>query len=105
MHKQSRQGDVFVQRTDLTAIPNGAEKVKPDNKRVILAYGEVTGHAHAIPASLATMYRWQGDTLVEVNRETAMTHEEHSPIPLEPGIYKVTRQMEYHPEELRYVAD
>lgn len=99
-----RQGDVLVQRVD-TPIPQGAEKVKLDAGRVVLAYGEVTGHAHAIPGKLASMYTWQGDTLLEVRKPTALTHEEHAPIPLEPGTYRVVRQREYHPEELRFVAD
>lgn len=43
---QARQGDVFIKA--VAKIPADA-KVKPrDNGRVVLAYGEATGHAHAI---------------------------------------------------------
>ena len=99
-----RQGDVLIERVD-TAIPAGAEKVKPDAGRVILAYGEVTGHAHALDSRLAQMYRWEGDELIEVKKGAVITHEEHAPIPLEPGVYRIRHQREYHPQELRRVED
>lgn len=40
-----RQGDVLIERID--KIPSGLKKQKPENGRIILAHGEVTGHAHA----------------------------------------------------------
>lgn len=42
---QFRQGDVFIERVD--AIPADAKDVTTVD-RVVLAYGEVTGHAHAV---------------------------------------------------------
>lgn len=104
MH-QYRQGDVLIARTNLSAVPNGAEKQKPDGQRVILAYGEATGHAHAIDCKLADMYQWQGDQLLEVKPGAVLGHEEHTHIPLPPGVYKVTIQKEYSPERIRNVAD
>lgn len=42
-----RQGDVALIRVDV--LPQGVEEVvSQDCARVVLAYGEVTGHAHAI---------------------------------------------------------
>jgi hypothetical protein len=41
-----RQGDVLVRA--VSRIPEGLKAVPLDKGRVILAYGEVTGHAHAI---------------------------------------------------------
>ncbi len=43
-----RQGDVLVLEID--DIPKDARRVPRDDGRVVLAYGEVTGHAHAIRA-------------------------------------------------------
>ena len=43
-----RQGDVGLSR--IANIPEGFKKVganDPKNKRIVLAYGEKTGHAHA----------------------------------------------------------
>lgn len=56
--KQVRQGD--VQLEPVAALPAGCTEIKPDSNRIVLAYGEVTGHAHAIydhvvaPASAPT---------------------------------------------------
>lgn len=41
-----RQGDVLIR--PVTSIPDGLKRVPLDNGRMILAYGEVTGHAHAV---------------------------------------------------------
>jgi hypothetical protein len=41
-----RQGDVGLQQ--INTLPAGLKEVPLDKGRVILAYGEVTGHAHAI---------------------------------------------------------
>ena len=46
-----RQGDVLA--LGVEAIPEDAKPVTRDRGRVILAYGEVTGHAHAIAARLS----------------------------------------------------
>ncbi len=46
---QARQGDVFLERIgDVDALPEGLNSVKRDQGRIVLAYGELTGHAHAI---------------------------------------------------------
>jgi hypothetical protein len=41
-----RQGDVLVERAAL--LPSKLTKIARENGRVILAHGEVTGHAHAL---------------------------------------------------------
>ena len=46
IQRQYRQGDVLLIPTD--AIPEKAKRVTRDAGRIVLAYGEVTGHAHAI---------------------------------------------------------
>ena len=43
---QYRQGDIYIFST--VEIPNGTRKVKRDRGRIVLAYCETTGHAHAI---------------------------------------------------------
>jgi hypothetical protein len=43
---QLRQGDVYLRRID--KLPDGAKEVPLEGGRIVLAYGEVTGHAHAI---------------------------------------------------------
>lgn len=102
-----RQGDVLITRVD--AIPAGLAVRPRDNGRVILAYGEVTGHAHAIADSdVAAIYdstEGDGSFFLRIGSATGLVHEEHSRIDLAPGDYKVTQQREYSPEEIRNVAD
>ena len=102
-----RQGDVLIERID--ALPKELKKVAREGGRVILAHGEVTGHAHAIAAPNADLYSAvdAGDvTFLEIREaEVALQHDEHATITLAPGSYRVTRQREYSPEEIRRVAD
>ena len=50
--KQFRHGDVFLK--EVAALPQGAVQAARDHGDVILAYGEVTGHAHRIADPDAT---------------------------------------------------
>ncbi len=45
MVEMYRQGDVLLMK--VSALPKGAAKKAPD-RRVVLAWGETSGHAHAI---------------------------------------------------------
>ena len=106
MSKQYRQGDVFVQK--VAEMPKGGTKVKRDNGRVVLAYGEVTGHAHAIASKAATLYALPDtqDRWLEVEEAVTLRHEEHASITLEPGLYRVRQQREYvAPAINRFVGD
>lgn len=105
-----RQGDVLLQRTAKRLI-TGAPVARKAG-RVVLAEGEVTGHAHAIDSPLAQLFEERGGLLflrVEpAGREEApavLRHEEHAPITLEPGVYRVIHQREYSPEAIRRVVD
>ncbi len=100
-----RQGDVLIERVERN-LPTEAEKIPADEKnRLILAEGEATGHAHAVSAIAASLYAVQADMFLEVLKKTEVLHEEHDLIDLDPGFYKVTRQREYFPTEIRRVAD
>lgn len=118
----ARQGDVIIER--LAALPTGAREEKARG-RIILAHGEVTGHAHAIALPVgktrpAKLFRVAGEPetvgyleIAEALRDATapdapvveVRHDEHSPIPLAPGIYRFRRQREYAPDEIRIVAD
>ena len=123
---QVRQGDVFLVRVD--SLPANVKPMARDNGRVVLAYGEVTGHAHAITekrvvqfsapnaASAAeALLRSVGltvevsdentPTFLEVAEDAVLEHEEHSAIRLPAGVYVKLQQREYAPGELRTVAD
>jgi len=125
---QLRQGDVQIQQ--VAKLPAGCTEVPPEGNRIVLAHGEVTGHAHAIydhitrrevtPGAAdeiaeAAIARAQskarlliapnGERYLEVTETVNLRHEEHTAHALPPGIYHLPRQMEYSPAELRRVAD
>lgn len=102
---QFRQGDVLIERIT-TEVPAEAIPSKPDGRgRHVLADGEVTGHAHAVNALNAAMYLFGAVKYLEILSDTEVKHEEHAPIGLERGLYRVTRQREYSPEAIRNVQD
>lgn len=99
-----RQGDVLLVR--VASIPKGGRVVARDNGRIVLAYGEVTGHSHAIADEEVTMLEVDhGIHYLDVQMEAFLKHEEHATIPLSKGFYRVIRQREYAPEQIRNVAD
>jgi len=104
----ARQGDVGIRRVD--SIPEHTEAIARDKGRIILAYGEVTGHAHAILDTAAALVR-TADTNQRFLRVMAtsgveLRHEEHATITLPPGNYEIIQQREYvAPEITRAVAD
>src|ERR1700688_418630 len=50
-----RQGDILIVPVD--QLPAGLKWIERENGRVILAHGEVTGHAHAIKDKSAALFR------------------------------------------------
>lgn len=109
MKTHFRQGDVLIIR--VSRKPKGDYREKPrDAGRVVLAYGEVTGHAHAIADSGATLFNLFGagehaDMWLKITTPVTLRHEEHAKIELPAGDYVVRRQREYHPKRVVYVAD
>jgi hypothetical protein len=100
-----RQGDVLV--VAINAIPRRAKPVDRDRGRVVLAYGEVTGHAHAIADSGAALLQHEDDQYLRVTAAggVGLKHEDHDTIEVPRGDYRVVRQREYAPEAPRVVAD
>lgn len=100
-----RQGDVLLVRVD--SIPAGAARVTkhPVKDRIVLAYGEATGHHHSIAVKDAEMLETAEAVFLRIMAPTPLEHQEHATITLEPGAYQVVRQVEYAPEAIRTVAD
>ena len=99
-----RQGDVFLMAVERK---DGLQPVEREAGRIILAHGEVTGHAHAIASNDAMLFMDAKtlDRYLEVKAPVIIDHEEHSRIELPSGFYKVTIQREYRPEGIRSVVD
>ena len=94
---QGRQGDVLVERVSRKAK---GEPVERENGRVVLAHGEVTGHAHAVRDPGVCMLRAEGISMLTVSRtaHALLEHEEHGHFELgggEAGTYEVTRQRQW----------
>lgn len=98
-----RQGDVLV--VPVSAIPQDVTPIPRENGRVILAHGEVTGHAHAFAEDGVEMLMSNGVEFLKVDRVSELMHEEHHTIEFAPGAFKIVHQREYTPEALRPVAD
>lgn len=93
-----RHGDVLIEKVDSI---NGK---KLDH--LIIAEGEVTGHAHRITKGDAELYEKDGVMFLHVESEEALlTHEEHGPITLPKGDFKITIQREYIPNAWKNVVD
>lgn len=103
----ARQGDVLIVKLNDTVDVSSLKQIPNDRggQSVVLAYGEVTGHAHELDARFASLYEFEGGRLLDVNQETVLGHEEHFGIRIQPGQYKVVQQMEYTPGAIRNVAD
>lgn len=122
-----RQGDVLLM--PVAALPAGCTEVPLDKGRIVLAYGEVTGHAHAIAdhgqavrvvgsaaaaeiaeaaiarAKARLLLAPNGERYLEVTEPVTLKHEEHTEHAIPAGVYLLPQQVEYTPAELRRVAD
>jgi acetyl-CoA carboxylase carboxyltransferase component len=102
-----RQGDVLLTR--VASIPAGAKEANHAQDGIVLAWGEVTGHRHLVltedKAPKARMWDAGAERYLQVLETTALQHEEHAAIPLEPGVYKVVQQRQYAPQGIQNVSD
>jgi hypothetical protein len=113
--KQARQGDVFLMRVDRDT--NGAVELPREGGAIVLAHGEVTGHAHKIREPGVAFLRQEGAAfdLIRVTEEgCTLKHElpgggqaDHDPIHLAPGTYerRIQSEWDYLGEMARQVAD
>lgn len=105
MSRVYRQGDVLIMEVE--KLPEEELKpVPPDKGRNILAYGEVTGHSHALMEKDCTLTETKaGARYLSVPVEAPLRHEEHDTINIPAGIYRIIQQVEYQKEFIRPVVD
>lgn len=113
--KQYRQGDVWIREVLKPAARGWSEMAKKnagkvldaavniiprDKGRVVLAYGEVTGHAHAIMDKTTEFFQCDDGRriLLVKDDETKLSHEEHGTVTIPKGEYEIIQQREYDPE-------
>lgn len=123
-----RQGDVLLQK--VSSLPLSCVEQLVNEARLVLAYGESTGHAHAIndlwdgraanedfafgtpctstcqyPAKARLWVSPGGNRFLEVLSIASLRHEERAPLQIPPGIYQLPRQVEYAPAGISDVWD
>ena len=96
-----RHGDVLI--TPVDQVPVDARP----RQGLVLAYGEITGHAHRIETDArAELFEAGTQLFLRVLGSPArVVHEEHRVIELPPGNYRVWRQREFDPRQDLTVMD
>jgi hypothetical protein len=106
-----RQGDVLL--VPVAAVPEDGSKEEAVGTSQVLAEGEATGHAHVVKGS-SRLVEWQRPVrwsrplrrrYLIVEERAVLSHQEHLPIDLDPGVYEVRRQREYRTQRSVWVAD
>jgi hypothetical protein len=96
-------------RARASKAAKAGEKIARENGRVVLAHGEVTGHAHAIKKPNAALFRDPKLAAIFLQVPAmpprCLSTKSTPRSLLTPGDYQVIRQREYHPEAIRQVAD
>lgn len=100
-----RQGDVLLEPVE--ALPAVVKALKEVKGRHVLAEGEATGHAHTVRGGRMAKFFEDAESnrFLQVLEATPLEHQEHSAIDLPEGVYRVRRQREYSPQEIRNVLD
>ena len=96
MKKQNiyAQGDILLIKVE--SIPQKKKKYDRQNGKIILAWGEKTGHHHRIEDD--TTQAWVDDNdavwleVKDLIEEARVIHEEHGEIRLPEGYYRVIRE-------------
>ena len=97
-----RQGDVFIER--VSSIPDAARQ----RGGTVIAHGELTGHSHRLAdPSGAQLYHGSSEAELYLRASAAVSivHDEHGPIDLPAGSYRLWRQREYTPRAIVTVRD
>jgi hypothetical protein len=103
---KAQQGDVILRKVN--SLPSGVVKqLKPSTRGFVLAEGEHTGHAHVVESDDAELVQIGDKMLLNLTKAATVTHEEHKPIRLAPGLWEIGRVQEYDylSQMARNVAD
>lgn len=103
----NQQGDVLLKR--IAALPAGCKTIN-DKRGIVLAEGEHTGHYHGITDGGVELLEAPDRTryvINQSNRPAILTHQEHKPVTVDPGIWRVgiVREKDWFTEMVRNVVD
>jgi len=113
-----QQGDVMLKR--VKKLPDGV--VPLSDGATVLQRGETTSHAHRFesgntvrlftvpsegPLAGMRIATHDGVAFVKILETTALRHEEHKPINVEPGVYQIDllREFDYEDMETKRIVD
>ncbi len=108
LHKL-QQGDVLL--LAVSALPANCRPASKDARGIVLAEGEFTGHFHGIAAQrgVALMEAPNGLRFLVNESESPIevTHQEHKPVVIPPGIFQVgqVREKDWFQDMVRTVRD
>ena len=91
-----RQGDVLL--IEVNSIPENAKAARRDKGRLVLAYGEITGHAHVVdapPEEATLLTDADNRRFLRLMANATLVHEEHAAVLLPAGNYQQIRQQEW----------
>jgi hypothetical protein len=109
-----RQGDIALLKIE--TIPVEAKK-QEQKEMVVLAYGEISGHMHALCDEKVEVYKETETEYLKIMEDAWLRHgtkeqikskqngDDHSAIKVPTGNYIVIHQREYSPERIRRVVD
>lgn len=99
-----RQGDILIVPASNDEVSKAAQdghQIAHERERLILAYGESTGHTHAILEAPIEMFEVDNGKIagqfIRAAVPFAVVHEEHAPLKLPVGNFRIIRQREYTP--------
>ena len=93
-HKFYRQGDVGIQ--EINTLPKGLQ----ENKDNIIVHSDSTLHDHSLKTGKVYVNK-DGELFLDAPQDTQIVHtEDHKPIDLPKGKYKIIRQREYVMENM-----
>ncbi len=80
---------------------------KPKVRKVVLAEGEATGHAHVLQGEVEVHQDEFGPLAFDVEKPAPLTHEEHKTISIPAGKFESgqAREYDHFEEESRRVED
>lgn len=96
---------------DVGLVPASIPQEAKSSTRKVLAYGEQTGHSHAIAAADldgAEIFECEDRVFLRVTKEggVSLVHQEHAEITVAPGSYEIRIAREYDEEQdFRRVTD
>lgn len=100
-----QQGDVLIKKSSKSNFKS-MKKVLRGTRGFVLAEGEVTGHIHVVEDNIE-LFEEDETLFINSKDEFIVTHEEHKPVTVKKGTYKIgiVQEFDHFAEEAKNVVD